>query len=146
MFFLSLQQISAQEHHIQTEKIGGAYKPYDSNDPTILDTAILSVIYQFEHKVTDNKDVRLNVDTMQLVSGPRFSIYFDRNNETRRKQFSSFHNKNEAPKGWASESYPDFIEMATDNDNLFIPQKAGDTYELYKERDKGHITVMDFDG
>ena len=146
LFYLSFQQATAQGYQKQTEKVGGAYRPFDSpNDPTILDNAILSIIYRFEHKVTDNKDVRLNPDTMQLVSGPIFSIYFDRNNETRRKLFSDFHNKNDAPKGWASVSYPDFLEMATDDDNLFIPQKVGDTYELYKERDKNLITVMDFD-
>lgn len=143
---LSVSSIIAQETKDTTTKVGGTFKPYTSNEePIVLENAQLSVIYEFKHEVFNNKDVSFFVDTMQLVSGSQYSIYFDRNNSSRRKAFSDYFRKDDPPKVWIPESYPDFLEMATRDDNVFIPQKVGDTYELYKDRNKNYITVMDYD-
>lgn len=143
---LSVGNIGAQDNQDTITKVGGSFKPYTSNDePIILDKAQLSVIYEFKHKVFNNKEVSFFVDTMQLVSGSQYSTYFDCNDLSRRKAFSTYFTKDEDPKAWMSVSYPEFIETAILDDNMFIPQKVGDTYELYKDRNKNLITVMDYD-
>lgn len=140
---LSFLHINAQSDRDSTEQIGGFYK--EQAKKSQLDKAQLSVLYQYRHEIVNNKDISFVIDTMTLVAGPQFSIYFDRNEISRRKSFSSYFSRDGQPLAWQSLSIGDFTMNAIDDNKLFSPPVSGETYQLYKDRKENFVTVMDFD-
>lgn len=142
-FWLSAQNAS------DTVKIGGSHKKgteyYKVPEKIKLDEAQLSVTYQFKHPLSGNKETSFAIDTMILATGPRFSIYFDRNDINRRTAFSSYFRQKSPPDVFMSTDYSEFTEIAMKNDYLFTPSVSGETYQLYKDRKNNVITVMDLD-
>lgn len=152
IFFLSLWHISAQNNQDIKVKIGGPHQKESlhqkATEKTKLDEAQLSILYQFKHGIVNNKNISFVIDTMILVVGPQFSIYFDRNEKIGREAFSSyFHDDGQdGPlKVFASTPYDKFTEIAIDDNKLFTPSISGETSQLYKDRKKNFVTVMDFD-
>jgi GLPGLI family protein len=152
IFFLSFWHINAQNNRDITVKIGGSYQeetPYQKVTEKIkLDEAQLSVLYQFKHGLVKNENISFVIDTMILVVGPQYSIYFDRNEKIRSEALSSYFNhdgQDGPPRAFISISYGEFTEIAIDDNKLFTPSISGETYQLYKDRKKNFVTVMDFD-
>lgn len=146
--FVSPFLVSSQ-NAIDTIKIGGSHKKstqyYKAPEKIKLDNAQLSVTYQFTHGVVRNKNISFVTDTMVLVAGSEYSIYFDRNDKNRREAFSSYFTDQGPPKVFLSTPYGEFSEIAINDNYLFSPSISGETYQLYKDRKKDVITIMDFD-
>lgn len=141
-FLLTPKHVGAQISQDMPLMIGGLLG--EDKEKIKLDDAQLSAIYQFRHEVISNKK-NIVIDTMVLVVGPQYSIYYDRNDKIRRKAFSSYFTHNGAPKVFLSAPYNKFTEIAVNDNYLFIPSLSGETSQLYKDRKKNVITIMDFD-
>lgn len=143
IFILSYWHINAQSNQNNTVKIGGHLR--EDKEKTKIDEAQLSVLYQFKHGFVNEKNISFVIDTMVLVVGSQSSIFFDWNEKSRREAFSSYFTHNGPPRVFLSVSFDDFMEKAIDDNKLFTPSISGETYQLYKDRKKNYITVMDFD-
>ena len=132
-----------------TLKIGGTHKKdnqyYQAPKKIKLDNALLSVTYQFKHGVVNNKNISFVIDTMVLVAGNEYSIYFDRNDLNKREAFSSYFTDHGPIKVFYSTPYSEFAEIAVNDNYLFSPSIFGETFQLYKDRKRNVITIMDFD-
>lgn len=149
LVFILLPFLLTAQNVKDTVKIVGFYKKsteyYGAPKKIKLDDAQLSVTYQFKHALKRGNETFFVEDTMVLVVGPRFSIYFDRNDENRRKAFSSYFRNKGAPEVFMSTPFKEFTEIAINDDYLFSPTISGETSQLYKDRKNNIITVMDFD-
>lgn len=146
---ISFWNINAQVNPNIPVKIGGSFQKDAEGQKAIeiitLDDALLRVTYQFKYGVLKHKDISFITDTMLLVAGDNYSIYFDRNDIKRRDAFSSYFRQNGAPKVFMSTSQSELSELNVNENNFFSPSESGETAQLYKDRKKNSITVMDFD-
>ena len=97
------------------------------------------------HSINKQKDISFITDTMLLITGDNYSIYFDPNDIKRRDAFSSYVRQNGPPQVFMSTSQSEFSELTINENNYFSPSESGETAQLYKDRGKNFITVMDFD-
>lgn len=133
-----------------TVKIGGQYKqdtPYQEAPQRIkLEEAQIAVTYQFKYATGNDKPTLFLTDTMSLVIGAQYSIYFDRNDKNRHNAFASYlKNKSNPPKVFLNIPINELTEIAVNEDNSFTPSLSGETAQLYKDRKRNIITIMDFD-
>jgi GLPGLI family protein len=146
---ISFWNINAQVNQDITVKIGGSYQKDTEYQKAIekikLDDAQLRVTYQFKYGVIKQKDISFITDTMLLITGDNYSIYFDPNDIKRRDAFSSYVRQNGPPQVFMSSSQSEFSELTINENNYFSPSESGETAQLYKDREKNFITVMDFD-
>ncbi|KAF5039025.1 hypothetical protein DSECCO2_548250 [anaerobic digester metagenome] len=147
IYLFSFWNINAQIDSIL--KIGGLHQKsnqyYTAPEKIKLDDAQISVAYQFKHPLSMDKETSFTEDTMVLVAGPQFSIYYDRNDKIRRKAFSTYITHNGPPKVFFSTPFSKFTEIAINDNYLFTPPVSGETSQLYKNRKKDVITIIDFD-
>lgn len=120
MLCASILLMNAQIDQSTTVKVGGLYQK--DTEKIILDEAQLSVLYQFKHGFVDNKEISFVIDTMVLVAGSEYSIYFDRNDKNRREAFSSYFTDQGPPKVFISTPYGEFTEIAVNDNYLILPQ------------------------
>lgn len=148
-YFLSFWHVIAQVNQDITLKIGGTHQKsnqfYMAPEKIKLDDAQISVLYQFKHGLVSNNSISFVTDTMVLAVGSQFSIYFDRNEKNRRESFTSYFMEQGPPKAFLSTPYGEFTETAINNSYLFNPSVSGETSQLYKDRKKDFVTIMDFD-
>lgn len=146
---ISFWNINAQVNQDIPVKIGGSYQKDTEYQKAIekikLDKAQLRVSYQFKYAVLKHKDISFITDTMLLITGDNYSIYFDPNDIKRRDAFSSYVRQNGPPQVFMSSSQSEFSELTINENNYFSPSESGETAQLYKDRKKNFITVMDFD-
>ena len=78
---LSVSQSYAQD---SIQFVGGLNR-YNEYPQDQLESANLQVWYEFEREVINNKKAHIITDTMVLVVGNNYSVYYDWNRETKYK-------------------------------------------------------------
>lgn len=145
IFYQSSSICFSQDSISSIVQVGGINR-YSETPPIKLENATLRVWYAFTQKVKNRDNVSVKCDTMVLVTGNNYSVYYDWNREhkykTMTKQLASLGKKME------SISYRpvnEFLEIAMDDKLLTQTSLNRENSEILKDRKKEIITTTDFD-
>ncbi|MDD4437741.1 MAG: GLPGLI family protein [Tissierellia bacterium] len=145
VFIFFVQFLCSQENKETIIQIGGLDR-YDSIPPQKLEDAHLRVWYEFIHEITRGNKGETIKDTMVLVVGDNYSVYYDWTREIKYKQMiSQLDNAKKTTKFITYKSNAGFEEIANNDSQLFEFTLNRDNSEILKDRKKGMIITTDLD-
>ena len=145
MLCASILFMNAQDS-LQTKTQIGGLNRYDSIPPKILEDANLRVWYEFTQNVKYENEIKSLRDTMVLVTGNQYSLYYDWSRETKyKKMLSQLDAAKKTTKFINYNSYFAFIEKATQDDQLFEFTPNRDNSEILKDRKQHLLVTTDLD-
>ena len=125
-------------------KFVGGLNRYNEFPPEQLESANFQVWYEFEREVVKNKEAHILIDTMVLVIGNNFSIYYDWNRETRYKNMiGQLDVAKKTTENIVYNSIDQFLEMAVDNEQLSEFTMNRENSEILKDRNRQLIITTD---
>lgn len=125
-------------------KFVGGLNRYNEFPPEQLESANFQVWYEFEREVVKNKEAHILVDTMVLVIGNNFSIYYDWNRETRyNNMIGQLDVAKKTTENIVYNSIDQFLEMAVDNEQLSEFTMNRENSEILKDRNQQLIITTD---
>lgn len=127
---LSVSQSYAQD---SIQLVGGLNR-YNEYPQEQLESANLQVWYEFEREVVNNKETHIITDTMVLVVGNNYSVYYDWNRETKYKSMIGQIDKTQKIESIRLNFLDEFLELAVDNEQLFQFTMNRDNSEILKDR------------
>lgn len=137
---LSISQSYAQD---SIQFVGGLNR-YNEYLQEQLESANLQVWYEFEREVINNKEPHIITDTMVLVVGNNYSVYYDWNRETKYESMAGqLDAAKETTKNITQNSLAQFLELAVDNKQLSQFTMNRDNSEILKDRSKQIIITTD---
>lgn len=136
---LSVSQSYAQD---SIQFVGGLNR-YNEYPQDQLESANLQVWYEFEREVINNKKAHIITDTMVLVVGNNYSVYYDWNRETKYKSMIGQLDKTKKIDNINLNSLERFLELAVDNEQLSQFTMNRENSEILKNRSKQVIITTD---
>lgn len=136
---LSVSQSYAQD---SIQLVGGLNR-YNEYPQEQLESANLQVWYEFEREVVNNKETHIITDTMLLVVGNNYSVYYDWNRETKYKSMIGQIDKTQKIESIRLNFLDEFLELAVDNEQLFQFTMNRDNSEILKDRMQQNMITTD---
>lgn len=143
LFFMCSNVALSQQDTVY--QIGGLNR-YDTIPPVKLEDAHLRVWYEFIYDIKKRSEDETIKDTMVLVAGDNYSVYYDWNRETKyKKMLSLLDHAKGITKFITYKSNAGFNEIANNERQLFEFSLNRDNSEILKNRTKGLIITTDMD-
>lgn len=126
--------------------IGGLDRYNDSIPPQVLEQANLRVWYSFDQVIKYEDKPKIMTDTMVLVLGSNYSIYYDWNREIKyKKMINQLDLAKSIAKNIHYDDYISFSEYATHESRLYEFKQNRENSEILKNRNKQLIITTDLD-
>lgn len=143
--FLVVQRTFSQDSLQNVIQIGGLNR-YAEIPHQKLENATLRVLYLFTQKVKSSDKTILKCDTMALVVGNNFSVYYDWNRETKyKKMMNPLAHLGGKIENISYYSPVEFLEIATDEKLLTNFTLNRESSEILKDRKREIVVTTDLD-
>ena len=122
----------------------GGLDRYNEYAPEQLENANFHVWYEFERNVVNNNESNIVIDTMVLVVGNNYSLYYDWNRENRYKNMmGQLDAAKKTTDNIVYNSLEQFSEMAVDREQLSLFTMNRENSEILKDRNTHEIITSD---
>lgn len=122
----------------------GGLDRYNEYAPEQLENANFQVWYEFERNVVNNNEPNIVIDTMVLVVGNNYSLYYDWNRENRYKNMmGQLDAAKKTTDNIVYNSLEQFSEMAVDREQLSLFTMNRENSEILKDRNTHEIITSD---
>lgn len=141
LFFIFSIQFSFSQDSILL--VGGINRN-DETAPEKLENAHLRIWYEFNHQVKKEKELQVIQDTMVLVAGNNYSVYYDWNREFKfKKMLDQLDVAKETTEEIIYSSFNSFLEVAVDDQRLIEFNMNRDNSEILKDRQQKILVTTD---
>lgn len=145
LFILNIQLLFSQRDKQQTVFVGQLNR-YDSIPSQQLEKAKLRIWYEYSYIVEYEKEIVLRKDTMALVIGNNYSVYYDWHRESRYKSMlSQLDDARKITKNITYSPFHAFSELAVDDKRLSEFTLNRENSQILKNRTQNLITITDLD-
>ena len=122
----------------------GGINRYAEIPPQQLENAHLRVWYEFNHPIKKDSKRQVIRDTMLLVAGNRYSVYYDWSRELKyKKMIGQLDFAKETTESIIYSSFDTFLEVALDDQRLFEFKMNRDNSEILKDRQQQILITTD---
>lgn len=122
----------------------GGINRYAEIPPQQLENAHLRVWYEFNHPIKKDSKRQVMRDTMLLVAGNRYSVYYDWSRELKyKKMIGQLDFAKETTESIIYSSFDTFLEVALDDQRLSEFKMNRDNSEILKDRQQQILTTTD---
>lgn len=122
----------------------GGISRYAEIPPQQLENAHLRVWYEFNHPIKKDSKRQVMRDTMLLVAGNRYSVYYDWSRELKyKKMIGQLDFAKETTESIIYSSFDTFLEVALDDQRLFEFKMNRDNSEILKDRQQQILITTD---
>lgn len=142
---LVVQSTFSQDRLQNVIQIGGLNR-YAEIPHQKLENATLRILYSFTQKVKSSGNIILKCDTMALVVGNNFSVYYDWNRENKyKKMMNPLAHLGRKIENISYYSPVEFLEIAVDEKLLTDFKLNRESSEILKDRKREIIVTTDLD-